>query len=112
MENDLKMLSEFIGVNIENIRLRKVGNVPYYHAEDICKAFHIENFRAVIDEIDAEGKKVIGGEIYLDEGGLNELYFEHCKLPQAENFRNWLFGKVVPEIIETGSYGDKKSVLH
>lgn len=42
---------------------------------------------------------------YIDEGNVYRL-ITHSKLPNAERFELWVFDEVLPEIRQTGSYGN------
>lgn len=60
-----------------------------------------ENLRTVEVATDRGGSRRL---VLISEAGLYRLIAQSRK-PQAEAFRDWLFGEVLPEIRKTGGYG-------
>lgn len=90
------------------------GKVLFYGA-DIAKALGYSNARDALlrhckrdgvvkhDIIDNMGRTQQAK--FITEGNVYRL-ITHSKLPNAEHFESWVFDEVLPEIRQTGSYGN------
>lgn len=87
--------------------------MPWFNANDVCKALGYVNPRdAVADHVDEEdvAKRdtlTRGGKQesnFVNESGLYALIFGSSK-PRAKRFKRWVTSEVLPTIRKTGSYG-------
>ena len=87
--------------------------MPWFNANDVCKALGYVNPRdAVADHVDEEdvakrdtltrgGKQEAN---FVNESGLYALIFGGGK-PRAKRFKRWVTSEVLPTIRKTGSFG-------
>ena len=87
--------------------------MPWFNANDVCKALGYVNPRdAVADHVDEEdvAKRdtlTRGGKQesnFVNESGLYALIFGSSK-PRAKRFKRWVTSEVLPTIRKTGSFG-------
>ena len=86
----------------------------FFCGADIAKALGYSNARdALLRHCKEKGvvkhdtltKGGIQELTYIDEGNVYRL-ITHSKLPNAERFESWVFDEVLPEIRQTGGYGN------
>lgn len=97
----------------EGTQLRTVviDGDPWFVARDICNVLELPNLTMAMQRLaDAEkGVNLIdtpGGKqqmAIVNESGMYALVLRSDK-PEAEKFRRWITGKVLPSIRKTGSY--------
>ena len=87
--------------------------MPWFNANDVCKALNLVNPRkAITDHVDEEdvSKRYTltrGGQQesnFVNESGLYALIFGSGK-PRAKRFKRWVTSEVLPTIRKIGSYG-------
>lgn len=92
---------------------------PLFKAQDVCRVLGYANPRSAIDRHVSKGDGValrdtidtIGRttkQQFVTEAGLYALILG-SRRPNAERFREWVTGQVLPEIRKTGQYIDPKS---
>jgi prophage antirepressor-like protein len=96
---------------------------PWLVGRELCEFLEIKNVykalkslgqdekqKVVIEEFKTKGRGGDNGaRIIVNEEGANRLISKSIK-PEAEIFKTWLFGDVVPAICETGSYTMKPKI--
>ena len=110
-------------LNFELNALKK-GDEIYFKARDIANALGYANTKkAIIDHVREEYKKSLSElrvtirypcsehpqTVYITEPGLYQLIFS-SQLPIAQEFQDWVFKEVLPQIRKTGSYEPKKDI--
>ena len=94
------------------VRMAGTNDAPLFNAGDLCEHLGIKQAADAVrdypkDEVvlnhtvDSLGKK--NQALFLTEKGANRLLFKSNK-PQAEAFRSWVFGTVLPAIRKTGKF--------
>lgn len=88
--------------------------MPWFNANDVCKALGYVNPRdAVADHVDEEDRNTVAirdgirgnpNKTFVNESGLYALIFGSSK-PRAKRFKRWVTSEVLPSIRKTGSYG-------
>jgi prophage antirepressor-like protein len=107
-------LTEF-GFEGETVRaLVDEGGLPWFNANDVCKALGYVNPRdAVADHVDEEDRNTVAirdgirgnpNKTFVNESGLYALIFGSSK-PRAKRFKRWVTSEVLPSIRRTGGYG-------
>jgi len=91
-------LSQF-GFEGENVRVVMEGDMPWFNANDVCKALGYVNPRdAVADHVDNEDRNTIAirdgirgnpNKTFVNESGLYALIFGSSK-PKAKRFKRWV----------------------
>lgn len=95
----------------QSVRVLGTPEAPEWVAADVCECLGIVNPRDVLSRVPADEKGVgetdtPGGRqaiLTLLESGLYRVVFRSNK-PEAERFRRWVFGEVLPAIRRTGAY--------
>jgi prophage antirepressor-like protein len=93
------------------VRVTGTSDTPYFAATDVCRVLGIDNPSSTLarfpeNEKGLETFSTPGGLqklLALTEAGLYRLVFRSYK-PEAERFRVWVLGEVLPSIRKTGSY--------
>lgn len=93
------------------IRILMIDGEPWWIAKDVCYVLELENVATSIAKCSDDEKLIyklcISGqnrEVWLlNESGLYRLIFRSNK-KEAEKFRKWVFGEVLPQIRRTGRY--------
>lgn len=94
------------------VRTAGTPEAPLFCGKDVCAALGIKNSRDTLHKFPDDEKGVattdtLGGHqelTFLTEAGLYRLIFLSRK-PEAERFRKWVFGEVLPSLRRTGRYG-------
>lgn len=101
-----------LGFEGDAVRMVMENDMPWFNANDVCKALGYVNPRdAVADQVDEEdvakrdiltqgGKQKAG---FVNESGLYALIFGSSK-PKAKRFKRWVTSEVLPTIRRTGEY--------
>lgn len=104
-------LSQF-GFEGETVRIVMDGEMPWFNANDVCKALgYLNTAQTLGDHVDAEdvSKRYTltrGGRQeanFVNESGLYALIFGSGK-PKAKRFKRWVTAEVLPSIRKTGAY--------
>jgi prophage antirepressor-like protein len=94
------------------VRTALVNGEPWFVAKDVCDILEIQNSRDTLAKLLPENEKGVdtiytpGGKqemLTVNEPGLYRLIFQSRK-PEAERFKTWVFGEVLPQIRRTGAY--------
>ena len=94
------------------MRMVMEGDMPWFNANDVCKALGYLNARQTLDDhVDSEdvSKRYTlthGGNQetnFVNESGLYALIFGSGK-PKAKRFKRWVTSEVLPSIRRTGQY--------
>lgn len=93
----------------------------WFRASDIANALRYGNHRQAIkthvdsddvqflDTIDSMGRTQQSN--YINESGMYALIFG-SKKPEAKRFKRWVTAEVLPQIRQTGSYGNHEHLIH
>ena len=109
-----------------NLKLNtlKKGDELYFKAKDVANALGYANTKkAIIDHVREDYKKCRSElrvtirypcsehpqTVYITEPGLYQLIFS-SQLPMAQQFQDWVFSEVLPQIRKTGTYEHKKDI--
>ena len=101
------------------VRTVLIDDEPWFIAKDVCDVLGIQNHRDTLAKQVPEDEKGVdsiyspGGKqemIIINEPGLYRLIFQSRK-PEAEAFKSWVFGEVLPKIRRTGAYAPPGSFL-
>ncbi len=105
-------LSQF-GFEGDKVRVVMGGDMPWFNANDVCKALGYVNPRdAVADHVDNEDRNTIAirdgirgnpNKTFVNESGLYALIFGSSK-PKAKRFKRWVTTEVLPAIRKSGAY--------
>lgn len=94
------------------VRVVMEGDMPWFSANDVCKALgHTNSRKAIADHVDEEDVTIRyiltrGGNQeanFVNESGLYALIFGSGK-PKAKRFKRWVTSEVLPAIRKTGAY--------
>lgn len=104
-------MNPIFAFNDNVVRVLGTPDKPLFVAADVCRALQIENSRDAVGRLPDDEKGVgnsdtLGGPqsmAVVTESGLYRLIFRSSKA-QAEDFRKWVFGEVLPQIRKTGAY--------
>lgn len=96
----------------KKVRTIKIDDKIWFVAKDVCEILDLSNPTVAIERLDDDEKGLstiytLGGNQTLsiiNESGLYHLLFSSSK-PEAQKFRKWITGEVIPEIRRTGGYG-------
>lgn len=91
MDDEKQDIANFIGLNLDDVRTFKIGEKIHFDALALCKVLKIKNPTVALRKI-PEGNK--------------------SNSPAAKKFNDWIFDRVVPEIVETGGYNIGKKNVH
>ena len=101
------------GFEGEPMRMVMEGDMPWFNANDVCKALGYLNPRQALDDhVDEEDRNTVtvsrrySGESepkFVNESGLYALIFGSGK-PKAKRFKRWVTSEVLPSIRRTGQY--------
>ncbi|WP_293996679.1 BRO-N domain-containing protein [Sphaerotilus sp.] len=102
------MLFNFDGLPVRSM---KIKGEPWFVAADVCAVLEIANSRDAMSRLSDDEKGVgttdtLGGSQLVgivNESGLYALVFNSRK-PDAQRFRRWVTGEVLPSIRKTGGY--------
>lgn len=94
-----------------NIRIKMIGEEPWFMGKDVCIAAGIGKYRDALSCLDSDERMSTnmdtpGGNqqvTAVNESGMYHLVFQSRK-PEAKAFRKWVTGVVLPSIRRTGSY--------
>ena len=110
----LQLITKAFGGDV--VRLADDGGEPLFVAKDVCDALGYKRARDAVSQHckGAVKHRVLtsGGEqdvTFLPESDIYRLTMA-SKLPNAEKFKDWVCGEVLPEIRETGAYEVKEQV--
>ena len=109
-----------------NLKLKtlKKNEELYFKAKEVAKALGYSNTKqAIIDHVRDEYKRSLSElrvtdhdpysdhpqTVYITEPGLYQLIFS-SQLPIAQDFQDWVFKEVLPQIRKTGRYELKKDI--
>jgi prophage antirepressor-like protein len=93
------------------VRTLKIKGEPWFVTADVCAALEIANNRDAMARLADDEKGVgtadtLGGSQrvgIVNESGLYNLIFS-SRRPEAQRFRRWVTGEVLPSIRKTGAY--------
>ena len=94
------------------LRTTQINGTPYFLGKDAATILqysrsdnairnHVGETQKLMHQISASGQK--RNMIFINEAGLYKLIFS-SKMPQAENFTNWVAEEVLPTIRKHGAY--------
>jgi len=94
-----------------DVRVVGTKDAPHFVAADVCVVLDIANSRQALTRLDEDEKGVrsvdtLGGPqemATVTESGIYHLAFSSRK-PEAQAFRRWVTGEVLPAIRRRGSY--------
>lgn len=109
-------------IKFDGIQVRIITHMgePWFNVADVCKALEIKNATNAIQPLDEQENTLclikgvrseVGNPIFniVSELGFYKLTARSQKATQqgtfAYQFTNWVFGKVIPTIRKTGTYG-------
>lgn len=105
-------LSQF-GFEGDKVRVVMEGDMPWFNANDVCKALgYLNTTQTLDDHVDPEdrntlsfgyGKRGNPNQNFVNESGLYALIFGSGK-PKAKRFKRWVTSVVLPSIRKTGAY--------
>lgn len=81
----------------------------WWVATDICSILELSNVSDAVGRLLSDEKSDLSSlgfsdtALIINEKGLYRLIFRSNK-PEAKRFQNWVFGEVLPQIRQTGSY--------
>lgn len=99
----------------QQIRMVTKAGELWFVAKDVCDILGVANSRDALKSVpddekmtvaEADGQKKRGGAQFytiINEPGFYRLIFKSNK-PEAEDFKHWVFHKVLPSIRKTGMY--------
>jgi len=106
-------LMSFMNEKFGEVRMVKVDDKPYAVASDVAKALGYKN---TSDAINKHCRSIVKYDTphpqnnskklevnIIPQGDIIRLAVK-CPLDGAEEFESWIFDKVIPEIMNTGSY--------
>ena len=102
------MLFDFGGLPVRSV---KIKGEPWFVAADVCAVLEIADVRQAVERLDESERggctvPTPGGlqdMRAVNESGLYSLVFTSRK-PEAQRFRRWVTGEVLPSIRKTGGY--------
>lgn len=108
--NDIRLFSNEV---FGNVRAIVINNEVWFVGKDVAEALGYTNSnKALNDHCKPEG---VTKRYTLTSGGKQEIKYINqrnvirlimrSKLPQAEEFQDWVEDEIIPSILETGSYG-------
>lgn len=115
MNKELVKQNTFL-YNGNNVRMELVDNEPWFIAKDVCDILGYNNVAQTISDhckekgVSKRYTPTKGGNqkvTFINEANLYRLTFK-SKMPNAENFTDWISEEVIPSIRKTGSYGQTK----
>lgn len=107
--NELKI---FENPAFGKVRVVEQGGEPWFIGKDICEALGYTNSRKALgDHVKENHKNTVTirdgignpNKTVIDEAGVYTLVMR-SKLPQAEEFQEWVTAEVLPAIRKTGGY--------
>lgn len=107
--NELKI---FENPAFGKVRVVEQGGEPWFVGKDVCEALGYTNSRKALgDHVKENHKNTVTirdgignpNKTVIDEAGLYSLVMR-SKLPQAEEFQEWVTAEVLPTIRKTGGY--------
>ena len=110
---------QIFNYNTHEVRtVNKDGDV-WFIAKDVCDILELSNSRMAIQELDDDEKGVstiytLGGNQEMNiisEAGVYALIFKSRK-PEAKQFNRWVRHELLPQVVRTGSYGEKSHMTH
>ena len=115
MDEEKQDIANFTGLNLDDVRTFKIGDKIHFDAMALCKILKIKNPTAALRKIPENNLRTVtvDGEdvLVVNEGGLYLLMFKSDS-PAANKFNDWIFDRVVPEIVETGGYNVGKKIVN
>lgn len=113
MDNIIKFENSDFG----EIRVTYLDGCPWFVAKDICDALTIKNNRDAVSKLsdDEKAMSVVPTQFgdkdmwVVNESGLYSLIFQSRK-EEAQKFRLWVTGEVIPMIRRTGMYLTKEKM--
>lgn len=108
--NDIRLFSNEV---FGNVRAIVINNEVWFVGKDVAEALGYTNSnKALNDHCKPEG---VTKRYTLTSGGKQEIKYINqrnvirlimrSKLPQAEEFQDWVEDEIIPSVLETGSYG-------
>ena len=108
--NDIRLFSNEV---FGDVRAIVINNEVWFVGKDVAEALGYTNSnKALNDHCKPEG---VTKRYTLTSGGKQEIKYINqrnvirlimrSKLPQAEEFQDWVEDEIIPSILETGSYG-------
>jgi prophage antirepressor-like protein len=101
------------GFEGEPMRMVMEGDMPWFNANDVCKALgYLNTTQTLDDHVDQKdrntlsfgyGKRGNPNQSFVNESGLCALIFGSGK-PKAKRFKRWVTSEVLPSIRRTGQY--------
>lgn len=120
MQNNILQPLQYQG---EQLYIEYINGEPYFSAKQICKILKHSNYRSAIktycfpEGVTVAYTLTAGGKqkaTLINEGNLYALIAGCRTLPEAEEFRKWIFNKVLPDIRKNGYFSliDNKRPLN
>lgn len=95
------------------IRTMMQDDMPWFNANDVCKALgYVNSRKSISDHVDEEDRNTVTirygirgnpNQTFVNESGLYALIFG-SKKPEAKRFKRWVTSEVLPTIRKTGRY--------
>lgn len=107
----MNQIQEIFRYHGHEVRLIVKGGQPWWVLNDVCKILDLSNPRMVAARLKDKRKGVStidtpGGKqtmLVVNEPGLYDVIFQSRK-PEAEQFKDWVFEEVLPQIRRTGQF--------
>ena len=102
-----------LGFEGSPVRVAMDGEMPWFNANDVCKALgYLNTTQTLDDHVDSEDRNTLSfgygirgnpKQNFVNESGLYALIFGSSK-PRAKRFKRWVTSEVLPTIRRTGEY--------